>query len=604
LESDTTVKIPFDDSTEVFYINLYKDGITIDKTQHGKKLSLAKIVVPKPGVTQYVQNDRDESWNAYIVNLREYKLYGDAYGKFEEDTIELLRDNISPILADNLIGNIRLSEDLKITNTAGTLELNSDSLKLYDENNNLLAKFNEKGVYFYNTDGIELARFTNIDARIGNILITTDGVQSNDYISDSRGFKITDSGFAEFEDVKIRGRISSSVFEYDKISSVSGKLLVSNASVLSQDVSSCDTTITVEDPVFSVGEVLRIREGTNEEYMLITDDSNASTYTVTRFLNGSTGESNPSWYKGTAIVSTGIGTDGSQTGYIMLDAVSYYSPFIDIVYRNSTVYDDFTTKVRLGNLEGIVDSDFGVLDGFGLYSDNVFLKGKLYAPEIKTGISGSRIELSEEGLFLYDSSDDKRFSVLLNSISGFGDVGDIIIGDINSDNYIKWDDSLGTLTIRGSLSADDLTTGSITADKLDVSVLSAISADLGTITAGTVTGATLQTALSGARVVMDTNNFIAYDDASGTGNEVFKIVLTGDDVGDVIIGDYSNSKGIKWDKSEATFNIKGAITATSGDFTGTVNVGSAGKVYIDGANEVIKVYDESNNLRVELGKLS
>ncbi|KKM61235.1 hypothetical protein LCGC14_1533800, partial [marine sediment metagenome] len=34
-----------------------------------------------------------------------------------------------------------------------------------------------------------------------------------------------------------------------------------------------------------------------------------------------------------------------------------------------------------------------------------------------------------------------------------------------------------------------------------------------------------------------------------------------------------------------------------------VNVGTAGKVYIDGPNEVIKVYDASNNLMVELGRL-
>ena len=70
------------------------------------------------------------------------------------------------------------------------------------------------------------------------------------------------------------------------------------------------------------------------------------------------------------------------------------------------------------------------------------------------------------------------------------------------------------------------------------------------------------------------------------------------------MGDYDNTKGTKWDRSASTYNIKGVITATSGVFTGTVNVGSSGRVYIDGVNEVIKVYDESSNLRVELGKLS
>ena len=43
---------------------------------------------------------------------------------------------------------------------------------------------------------------------------------------------------------------------------------------------------------------------------------------------------------------------------------------------------------------------------------------------------------------------------------------------------------------------------------------------------------------------------------------------------------------------------------TAGSLTITVNVGSAGKIVLDGANDVIKVYDASSILRVELGKLS
>jgi len=148
--------------------------------------------------------------------------------------------------------------------------------------------------------------------------------------------------------------------------------------------------------------------------------------------------------------------------------------------------------VRLGNLAGITDSDYGTLSGFGLFSDNVYLKGKLYAPDIRTAVSGARVEI-------------------------------------------------------------------------------------------------------------DADRLIAYDNAEA---EIFKILLSGTDVGDVVMGDYANTKGALWDKSASTFNVKGVITATSGTFTGTVNVGTAGDIYIDGANEVIKVYDASSNLRVELGKFT
>jgi hypothetical protein len=42
----------------------------------------------------------------------------------------------------------------------------------------------------------------------------------------------------------------------------------------------------------------------------------------------------------------------------------------------------------------------------------------------------------------------------------------------------------------------------------------------------------------------------------------------------------------------------------AGSLTVAVNVGSAGKVIVDGANDIIKVYDDSGNLRIELGKLT
>lgn len=78
------------------------------------------------------------------------------------------------------------------------------------------------------------------------------------------------------------------------------------------------------------------------------------------------------------------------------------------------------------------------------------------------------------------------------------------------------------LTITSSEIADLTITGAkiaaatITASKITVSSLSALSADLGTITAGTVTGATLRTAASGARVVMDTAGIRAYNASNVT----------------------------------------------------------------------------------------
>jgi hypothetical protein len=215
LEEDiSNLIIPFDNSTQVFYIVLTKTGINIDRTFKRSNLTLAKIVVPNPGTTSYIQDDKDEGWNAYIVNMKEYKLYG-FRDKFEEDTIELLRNNISPILADNIIGNIRLNENLKIINTQGTLELDSNSLKLYDTSENLLSKFNQKGIFIYDADGKELAKFTGTEGRIGNIRLLPNSIQSANFVSGEfgSGFRIRDNGDAEFNDVTVRGTIYATVGE-------------------------------------------------------------------------------------------------------------------------------------------------------------------------------------------------------------------------------------------------------------------------------------------------------------------------------------------------------------------------------------------------------
>lgn len=62
-----------------------------------------------------------------------------------------------------------------------------------------------------------------------------------------------------------------------------------------------------------------------------------------------------------------------------------------------------------------------------------------------------------------------------------------------------------------TITANEIASNTITATQMNVSKLSAISANLWTITAGTITGATIRTASSGARVQLDTRYFRWYD---------------------------------------------------------------------------------------------
>lgn len=465
VREDTIVPISFDGTTEIFYVVLFENAIMIEKSYDYKKLVLAKIVVPRPGLTDTIVDDReiDNTYNAFIVNNIDYYLHGDKFGNFEEDTIELLRENISPILADNLIGNIRLTEDLKITNTAGTLEFDSKEMRLKNIDDKIMMKLNKRGTFFYDSDGREMAKFTSDSARIGNIVIEHDRLRSNDFISESRGFEIRDDGYAEFQDVRVRGRISSSVFEYDKISSVGGKLYVGNSTVLSNSISSEDDTITVDTALFTAGDILLFKDGINEEYMSIVALISGTTYSVHRDL-ASAYVSNPVWEKGIAIIS--LGNTSTLGGFILLDAISNYSPFIDINERNSGTYNDYTTKVRLGNLSGITDAMYGALSGYGLYADNVYLKGKMYAPDIKTAIIGSRIELTPDGLVAYSSANE----VVLKVYTTGQYEGNVQIGrnpnDIGNEG-ILWDSVAGTLCLKGRLDVQ----GTLSADCIEAGTL-------------------------------------------------------------------------------------------------------------------------------------
>ena len=87
---------------------------------------------------------------------------------------------------------------------------------------------------------------------------------------------------------------------------------------------------------------------------------------------------------GQVLISAGLYDDTTnpgqvtQSGYIHLNADpgDNSTPYIDIIERTGTGVNDTTIKARLGDLSGIAS----LTDpGYGLYSENVFLTGKITA---------------------------------------------------------------------------------------------------------------------------------------------------------------------------------------------------------------------------------
>ena len=74
--------------------------------------------------------------------------------------------------------------------------------------------------------------------------------------------------------------------------------------------------------------------------------------------------------------------------------------------------------------------------------------------------------------------------------------GDFYVGNASTNKYMFWDQSAGTMQIRGALNADDINAGNITASNINVTNLAALSANLGNVTAGTLKGGTIPEASS------------------------------------------------------------------------------------------------------------
>jgi hypothetical protein len=88
------------------------------------------------------------------------------------------------------------------------------------------------------------------------------------------------------------------------------------------------------------------------------------TFTLTRTEGSSTPEPGD-------VLARVNSSDSNRKGYLYLTSVDTNAPYMDVVYDN-------VVKARLGRLNGITDPDMGTLTGYGLYADNVYLKGKIW----------------------------------------------------------------------------------------------------------------------------------------------------------------------------------------------------------------------------------
>jgi len=116
----------------------------------------------------------------------------------------------------------------------------------------------------------------------GNLILNKAGsIRSSDYITDTSGFIISseENGFAEFENVKIRGTLATTTFEKESVNAVGGQLFIANSAAMTgSSVPATGSKFRLKNVTgFTKGEILLIKKvgdtGFNTEYVKVVSAS-------------------------------------------------------------------------------------------------------------------------------------------------------------------------------------------------------------------------------------------------------------------------------------------------------------------------------------------
>ena len=401
----------------------------------------------------------------FVKNSSNYLIFDDGID-IKTDTFKLDTDrlDIDSSTARISVFDLQGDEVVRIGDLTGTTAF---GMKIFDGvgtgTSNELVKLGG--------DGNEIAGWTITNDALtgGSMIIRQDGtIESAGFASNvaGSGFRLTaaNGGFLEVENAKIRGTMSTTVFEKESVNAVGGQLYVANSTTIKSGsiVLASDTTMSVDNASgFSQNEVLSVKKvdttGFSTEYMLVESASLNNPSSLTDFSgklfvqrgysgsvptgqdSGSLGDtaSTATFYSGSQVI---VSTGKIGTGYIRLNANPNdpTTPYIDIVERSGSAIYDVELKARLGDLSGLSSGLlFGNTNpGFGLFTENVFLQGAITAT---TG--------SITGILHVDTSDTQKLSIgkdvrgtddgiHINDVNYWYTTGDFKVGD-SAGNFIS-----------------------------------------------------------------------------------------------------------------------------------------------------------------------
>lgn len=215
-------------------------------------------------------------------------------------------------------------------------------------------------------------------------LVQSDNFSSKNFTSGAlgSGHRIKD-GNAEFQNLTVRGQFSVFEFLIQQVKAIGGKFCVSPAAIKTESVEETENGYkcffntdsgTIMNP-FVVGDQAfhQVFDGQKmKRYWRLVTEVGADYFVLSKTdceANSGIPEADEE------IVLLGNRTDINRQSAIMISAYDNNSPYIAFYAGINSYSFEGKEPMRTGNLNGIVDEDLGQLTGFGLYCQNVYMKG-------------------------------------------------------------------------------------------------------------------------------------------------------------------------------------------------------------------------------------
>lgn len=387
-------------------------------------------------------------------------------------TVKIGRRNITT----RIIGTTETSDDIRV-------ELGDQMLYTYDTkvNNTIeqiqftlkqLINIDDIKRLFYNLINAWYPKWFNqklhkdADVEFNSVkaaeLVQSDNFSSKNFTSGAlgSGHRIKD-GNAEFQNLTVRGQFSVFEFLIQQVKAIGGKFCVSPAAIKTGSVEETENGYkcffntdsgTIINP-FVVGDQAfhQVFDGQKmKRYWRLVTEVGADYFVLSKTdceANSGIPEADEE------IVLLGNRTDINRQSAIMISAHDNNSPYIAFYAGINSYSFEGKEPMRTGNLNGIVDEDFGQLTGFGLYCQNVYMKGVFRL------MSGKTVE---ESIGDVQSSLDNlqvgETNLLDNSNKGWKNTG-YPIATIYLGDYKPKQGEECTIVIKGKLGANKTSWG-------------------------------------------------------------------------------------------------------------------------------------------------